>query len=264
MKPVVLLALAATLLGAQDIQKRGRQVIDEAIAALGGAKFLAVKNRVETGRAYSFYNRELSGLSVATFYTRYLDLPPGEAAKKVGEQQRQAFGKDEFYHVTLRDEGGWEVTYRGPTKLEQETIDRFRNSTFHNIFYILRMRLNEPGLEFDYKGNDVIENVPVTGVDVVDGDNRVVTVYFHQTTKLPVRQEWVWRDPKTRDRYVEVTRFNRYREYGGVLWPTQSSRERNGSKTFEMFAESVTFDAPLNDAVFAIPDANTRPAPVKR
>ena len=143
MKQVVLLALASLLSMGQDLQQRGRQVVDEAVAALGGPKFLAVKNRIETGRAYSFYNRELSGLSVARFYTRYLEMDPAKAGASVAEQQRQAFGKDEYYFVTLREEGGWEVTYRGPTKLEQENIDRFRNSTFHNFFYIARMRLNE-------------------------------------------------------------------------------------------------------------------------
>jgi hypothetical protein len=117
-------------------------------------------------------------------------------------------------------------------------------------------------LEFDFKGNEVVENVPVSVVDVVDSENRVVTVYFHQTTKLPVRQKWVWRDPKTRDRYVELTRFSRYREVDGTQWPFQITRERDGRKVYEMFAESVSINEGLDDNVFAIPDADTRPQPV--
>ena len=32
------------------------------------------------------------------------------------------------------------------------------------------------------------QNTPVEIVDITDADNNVVTVYFQQTTKLPVRQ----------------------------------------------------------------------------
>ena len=55
------------------MQARGKRVIDDALVALGGEKFLTVKDRVETGRAYSFYRDQLRGLANATRYTRYLD-----------------------------------------------------------------------------------------------------------------------------------------------------------------------------------------------
>ena len=50
--------------------KRAKQVIDDAIAALGGDRFLNMEDRTESGRAYSFYNDRLSGLSIAKIYTR--------------------------------------------------------------------------------------------------------------------------------------------------------------------------------------------------
>ena len=67
---------------------------------------------------------------------------------------------------------------------------------------------------FESHGSDVIENQPVDVVDITDSQNRVVRVYFHQTTKLPVQQSWVWRDPETKEREEEVTRFSRYRDDG--------------------------------------------------
>ena len=36
-------------------QERGKRAIDETLAALGGDRFLAVQDRTESGRAYSFY-----------------------------------------------------------------------------------------------------------------------------------------------------------------------------------------------------------------
>ena len=254
---LVTLLVCAGLLQAQDAQARGKQLIEETIKALGGEKFLTMQNRVETGRAYSFYNEELSGLSVAKFYTRY--IPEEKPGEKLAQQERQGFGKDEYYFVILREEGGWEVTFRGSKPLEKDQIDRHHNSVVHNIFYILRNRLKEPGLIFESRGGDVMDNMAVNLVDVIDSQNRVVTVYIQQATKLPVRQDWVWRDPQTRERNVEVTRFSRYREIDGVQWPYQMHRERNGQKTYEMFADSVAINQPLDDAVFAVPDASTRP-----
>jgi hypothetical protein len=258
MKQLVMgLLAAAALTSAQDIQVRGKQIIDETIQALGGDKFLNVQNRVETGRAYSFYNSELSGLSVAKFYTRY--VPEEKPGAKLAQQERQAFGKDEYYFVVLREEGAWEVTYRGPKPLEPDQIRRHHDSVTHNIFYILRNRLKEPGLVFESRGTDVIDNMAVNLVDVIDVENRVVTVAIHTITKLPVRQDWVWRDPVTRERNDEVTRFSRYREVAGTQWPFQMHRERNGQKTYEMFADTVTINQNLEDDLFAIPDDSTRP-----
>src|SRR5678815_2971505 len=53
------------------INQGGRRVVNEALAALGGKAFLAMEDRVETGRAYSFFREELQGLDRATVYTRY-------------------------------------------------------------------------------------------------------------------------------------------------------------------------------------------------
>lgn len=259
MKPLAFLFLAGALAFGQDMQVRGKQIVDDAIAALGGEKFLNVSTRVETGRAYSFYQSRLSGLSVARFYTRYVPVDPSKSGTEIAQQEYQAYGKNEDFFVLFRDEGAWEVTYRGPTELEDEQIARHRDSTMHNIFYILRTRLKEPGLVFESRGGDVLDNVPVNVVDVIDSTNRVVTVYFHPTTKLPVSQSWIWRDPKTRERNEEVTRFSRYRQVDGTMWPFQVNRERNKQKVYEMFAESVIVNQPIDDKYFEKPTPSTRP-----
>src|SRR5437667_300932 len=46
-------------------QERGKRVVDEALRALGGEAYLHMEDRIEMGRAYSFYREQLSGLSVA-------------------------------------------------------------------------------------------------------------------------------------------------------------------------------------------------------
>jgi hypothetical protein len=81
-----------------------------------------------------------------------------------------------------------------------------------------------------------------------------LTVYLHQSTKLPVYQSFVRRDPKTRDRFEEVTVYSKFRDVGdGVQWPLAVERKRNGEKTFEIYSESTTINNGLSDQLFTLP-----------
>ena len=252
-RPTIALLLLAAFSAAQTpANVRGTKVIDDAIAALGGDKFLQVQDRIETGRAYSFYRDNLSALSVAKIYTRYLTVNPTQSAHELGQRERQSFGKNEDSAVVLREDGGANITYRGPKPLPVEEFERYRESTLHNIFYIFRQRLHEPGMDFEFVGSDVVDRVPVDIVDVIDAGNFTVRVFIHQTTKLPVKQSFSRLDPKTRDRDDEVTRFDRYRDNQGIQWPQQITRERNGDKIYQIFAESVSFNQDLTDDLFTI------------
>lgn len=250
--PAVL--IFASLGSAESTAERGKRVVDAAVAALGGPNFLSMRDRVEAGRVYSFYREELSGLSRAKVYTRYLIRPEPPVPGFLGVREREAFGKDEYEAVLFADGKGYQVTFRGARPLPDATLDRFKDSTLHNVFYILRMRLGEPGLTFDSRGADVWENQPVEIVDITDADNRTVTVYFNQTTKLPVRQVFYRRDPKTRDKDEETSIFAKYRDVGdGVMWPFTVERERNGEKIFEIYSDSVLINQDLKDNLFTLP-----------
>lgn len=254
--PAVALALVSSLSSAQDA--RAKQIIDDALQALGGEKFLAMTDRVEQGRSYSFYREQLAGLSRAKIYTRYLTAPNPPQPAFVGIRERQAFGKDEDVFIVFNEQGGYEITYRGAKPLPEETRERYTETLLHNVLYTLRMRLGEPGLVFEYHGSDVFENQPVNIVDLIDADNRVTRVFFLQSDKFPVRQEWERRDPKTRIRIVETTVFAKYRDIGGgVMWPWVIRRERNGDRIFEMYCDAVSINQGLTDDLFTL-DADVK------
>jgi hypothetical protein len=154
----------------------------------------------------------------------------------------------------MPDGQGWEVTFRGARPLAADRVSRYRDTTRHNIFYILRNRLKESGLIIESRGADVVANTPVEIVDITDANNETTTVYFHKSTKLPVRQSFFRRDAKTRERDEELTIFSKYRDIGGgVQWPFVVQRERNGEKIFEMYAETVTMNQGLPDPIFELP-----------
>jgi hypothetical protein len=230
--------------------QRAHKVIDDAIAALGGDKFLNMEDRVESGRAYSFYNDRLSGLSIAKIYTRYVTVAEGRTGQDLGVRERQAFGKNEDSATVFREDRAAEVNWRGAKELPADRFERYRDTTLRGIFYILRVRLHEPGLLFESRGMDVVDHLPVEVIDITDSENRVVTVYFHQSTKLPMKQKFTWRDPKTHEPSEEVTTYARYRDTSGIQWPQEISRERNGDKIYQIFAETVAFNQNLTDDLF--------------
>jgi hypothetical protein len=235
---------------AETAQQRGKRVVEEALAAVGGNAYLSMEDRVESGRAYSFYREKLEGLSIAKIYTRYLAPVPG----KPSVRERQAFGKDEYAGVLFNEQGGWEVTFRGARPLEPKRVENWRDGTLRNIFYILRQRLKEPGMDFYSRGSDLYENLPVEIVDITDADGLTVTVYFSSLTKLPVRQTLKRRNPEYKDFDTEETLFAKYRNVGnGVMWPMSIRRQRNGEKLYEMYSDSVQINKNLKDDLFTLP-----------
>ena len=245
----VLLTAPTPAPSAESHEERGKRVINEALEALGGQTFVNMEDRVETGRAYSFYREQLTGLSVARIYTRYLVPVPG----KIALRERQAFGKDQSSAVLFADDGAWEITFRGARPLDDQRYQNYQDSTLRNIFYILRQRLHEPGLQLYSQGADVFENAPVEIVDITDADGRTVTVYFSQRTKLPIRQVFKRRNPEYKDFDQEVTVFAKYRDIAGVKWPFDIRRDRNGEKIYEMYTDSVEVNKDLRDDLFSLP-----------
>ena len=168
-------------------------------------------------------------------------------------KERQVFGKKEDTSVVLTEEGGFNINWRGAKPLPAADFERYRESTLRNLFYILRQRLREPGLTFESRAAEVVDHQPVEVVDIIDSENRLVTAYFHQTTKLPVKQSFTRLDAKTRERTDEVTYYARYRGNDGIQWPQEITRERNGEKIYQIFAETVRFNQDLTDDLFTTP-----------
>jgi hypothetical protein len=246
---------AALLLRGETPEQRGKRVVDECVEALGGDRFLNMENRVESGRAYSFYREKLTGLSIATIYTHY-DSGVTDTAHQLAQRERDNYGKKEDYGTLFTGKEAWDITYRGARPLPEDRFARYLDTTLRDIFYILRIRLHEPGWIYESKGADVIENRGVEIVDLTDADNRTTTVYFDHITKLPVRQVFYRRDSVTKDKNEEVTHFTKYRDTGGVQWPFAIERDRNGEKIYEIFSTSVEVDdRKISDDLFALPSS---------
>jgi hypothetical protein len=245
------LSLAAGTLAAETTKDRGNRLIRKTIDALGGDAFRTIKTRTEIGRSYSFYRENINGLAVARIYTKYIE-PDGKTP--IYELQRQVLGKKQEEAVIFTTNDAYDVTYRGAKPLPETQIERFRETALHDVFYILRQRLNEPGLEFEGAGADVVENQPVEAIDIFDSENRQIRVWVNSDTFLPSKQRFTRWDETIKDRREEVTRYSKYREVGsGVMLPYVTERSRDNEKIFELYADKVTINDPMPDSMFELP-----------
>jgi hypothetical protein len=249
--PSVLLVIAlAAPLSAQNSDQKGREVLDKVIAALGGDKFLHMQNRVASGRIYGFFHDQLSGLDLAQIYVEYLDAAPKNG---IALRERELLGKKRDYSSLFLPTQAWDVTYRGARPIPDEDWDRYVRTTRHDILYLLRYRLNEPGMLVDYIGSDVYLSRHVEIVEITDAANLTIRLYLDHNTMLPVHQTFTWMDEKTRMRNDEATEFDKYRDAGGVMWPFSIERSRNGYKAYQQFAEKVEVNQPLPPKIFDLP-----------
>ncbi len=79
-----LLLFCAVSAAAQTAEERGKKVIDDAIAALGGQKFLTMEDRIESGRVYTFYREQISSYSIAKDLHTLYKRSPGKDRRRPG------------------------------------------------------------------------------------------------------------------------------------------------------------------------------------
>lgn len=235
----------------QDTSAKGKDFADRAIAALGGERFLNMRYRLTTGRIYSFFHDQLSGYDVAKIYTEYLPQAP---AKGLGVQEREVLGKKQDYSYLFLPDQGWDITFRGARPIDDERWDRYTRSTENDVLYILKVRAKEPGMQFDYIGSDTYLGTHVEVIEMTDTRNQTVRVFLDHNTLLPIHQTFAWLDPETKYRNDESADYGKYRDIGGgVMWPFSIERQRNGYKSYQMFAATVQADQPLPPKTFELP-----------
>ena len=252
-KSILLTILAVTALESQTAAppNKAKDVVDQCVKALGGERFLNMHTRHEAGRIYAFFHDQMSGFDVANIYTQYRD---DKDLKGVQVRERQVLGKKQDYSYLYLADQAFDITFRGARPIDDERWQRYARSTTNDILYWLRYRYNEPGMQYDYIGNQVLITNHVDVVDITDANDKTIRVYFDYNTKLPVRESFTWLDTETRERNDEVTDYDKWRDAGdGIMWPFTIERARNGYKFYQIFANKVEINAELPDGIFDLP-----------
>ena len=144
--PVLLLvSWTFCLLSAEELKdpgKRGRQALAQAIEAMGGMKYLAVKTEYVKGRDFFFKKDRRSGLVPFQSWTNYQD--PVRFRHQIFKGKRQTLT---VYNLEL-DKAWIQEGFDSIEEMPRDRMERFKTSVKQDLHYLLRTRLNEEGLSF--------------------------------------------------------------------------------------------------------------------
>src|ERR1700730_5080368 len=218
---------------------RAKQLLQQAVDALGGTAYQNVRDVTCTGRLSQFgHSGELNG------FERFMDyaVPPDKDRTENLPQRNiiQVFNGDK----------GWTLDRGGVSEAAATDIAHFQEDSQKDLDNILRHRIHEPGMIFRYGGPDIVDLQEADWVEMVDSDNRTVRLALARATHLPIRKVVETRDPSTRMKTEEIEYYSNYHPVDGVQTAFQITRDRNGLKVYQVFFDACHYNTSVADSLF--------------
>jgi hypothetical protein len=223
----------------QENVNKARALLDLAIQNLGGQAYLAVHDKEEQGRTYTFYHGRPTSNGV--MYWRFVEYPDKERVELT--QQR------DIAEVFDGDNGS-EVTYKGPRAIEKKDMDDYVRRRHFSLETILRTWINDPGVALFFDGTALAGNLAAEKVTLINAKNEAVSLYFDIDTHLPIMKSYTWRDPADHEKNTEEETYNGYRAVQGINTAFGFTRYFNGDMQAERFMNSASYNQNLNPAMF--------------
>src|SRR5438477_1271439 len=225
--------------GAQENNAKAKQLIDQAIQALGGQAYLNVQDMTQQGRTYSFHRNEAT--SAGVLFWRFVKFP---------DKERVEMTKQRDVAYVYNGDRGYETTFKGTAALDPKLLDDFLRRRAHSVDWVLRRWINEPGVALFYDGPAVAADKPADQVSILNTKNDGVTLYFDSITHLPIKRTFIWRDPTDNLRNTEEEIYDGYRPTEGIMTPYSITRFYNGEMSNQRFLNTVTYNNNLNESMF--------------
>jgi hypothetical protein len=228
------------LMPAQSAAK-AKELLQQAIEALGGAAYLNVHDLTCTGRLSLFgHSGELNGFAHFIDYT--VPIPPLR-------DRTENLPKRNIIEVYNGDKG-WDLDRGGVTEARASDLSRYQEDMKKDIDNILRHRTHEPDMIFRYGGPDVVDLKEADWVELVDSDNRTIRIAIARSSHLPIRKVVDTRNANTRMRTEEIEYYSNYHPFSGIETSFQITRERNGIKIYQVFFDKCEYNTNLSDSLF--------------
>jgi hypothetical protein len=258
-----ILSLYPAVLAAQDPRElmpaaseaKARELLDQAITALGGPAYLNARDMDCKG---TFSQFESSGAIGGTVQTHILKQFPD---KYRVELESKTF-ITEIYGIPVNKKGnhvidvysgdhGWMLnTGQGISELDPEALADYQDQLKTDINVILRSRLHEDGMTLRYGGSDIVDVRQVDWVELTDRDRRLIRMTVDKKTHLPARVSVTTRDPQTGERKETAHVYSNYQMIDGIVTPMQSSVFVNDRQVSQLFYTSCHNNTGLSPDLF--------------
>jgi len=218
---------------------KAKQILQQAIAGLGGPAYLNVKDITVEAKLGQFdHSGQLRG------YAKIIDIaiPPDK-------DRTENLPKRNIIEVRNGDKG-WDLDRGGVSEATITDVATSQEDTKKDIDNILRHRIHEPGMIFRYGGLDVVDYEESDWVELVDSENRTFRIAISRSSHLPIRKVVDTRDANTRMRSEEIEYYSNYHPINGIQSPFQITRERNGIKIYQVFFDKFEYNTGVSPELF--------------
>jgi hypothetical protein len=224
--------------------QQARQVVDQAIAALGGERYLQARYRSGEGYIYSFNSSgELNG--GGTRFWAWYRFPADE---------RIELTKDRNVIYIYAGGQGWEITYKGVAPVLRRALSEYQNAAAHSLDVILKTWASDPNTLILDQGQNNFDQAPVESILFTTQSGESATVDFSLRTHLPLRVRWPRVDTDTGGHYEQSVVYGNWSDIGGIeaafsqdeFQGPQKLEQRNYTKlSFAAFPDSLFTPKPL-------------------
>jgi hypothetical protein len=228
---------------------KGRALIDAMVKALGGDAWLNREDWIFHGREATFYKGQPHE-GAPEFEEYYRGNPFGERVVIIS-----SYGV--FISTDHRDlaevwtkDDGFEVSYKGVKELPAKQVEDYQRRRRHSLEVVVEEWLKQPGVLVTYEGSGMVERRLADQVSVLTASNDAVMLELDETTHLPLRISFEWRDPVYNDLNKEQLEFDDYHEVQGIMTAFAITRLRNGEMTGQRFLTKASYNAKLPADLF--------------
>jgi hypothetical protein len=238
--------------GQTDTQ-RGRALIDQMVAALGGQAWLNRTSVQMEGRGSAFFHGEPNPYIIEYRETDRFAASGQPAAERVGFLTDRGMimpGKKIDVVQIWRDGHGYEITFKGKTDLPKEQVDDYYRRRAHSVEEVVHSWINAPGVMIIAEGSGMVGRRLVDKVTVLSANNDAVTLELDANTHLPVRRTFQWRNPQFKDYDEEVEEYDDYHTIQGLPTPMTITRYHNGDMSGQRYLTKVIYNVPVDASMF--------------
>jgi hypothetical protein len=237
----------------QTPEQRGRILLDQMIAALGGDAWLNRTTIQLDGHTSSFFQgRPNPGV---TDYHEVRRLPASGApeADRVGFLTERGMimpGKKIDVVQIWTGGHGYEITYKGQTELPREQVEDYYRRRAHSIEDVVHTWIHAPGVVILSEGTSQVERRQTDKVTILSANNDAVTLELDARTHLPLRRTFQWRNEKFKDLDDETEEYDDYHTYQGLPTAMLITRYHNGDMTNQRYLTKVVYNAAIPASTF--------------
>lgn len=222
-------------------QGKGRALLKEMVQALGGKKWLDMKNEYNEGRVAGFFQgRPDDNLQLYFDWREPLGPEREELTKK-----RDVV---ELYH----GDSCTEVDYKGAHPEMKKICESYQRRRKHSIEYAVRVWLKEPGTVVMYDGQKLVQDHLADQVTLLNADNDSITILLDDDSHLPMEVRYEWRDPVYHDMDKDVVQFSDYHSIDGIETPFTITYIHNGQMMEQRYLFYAAYNVQLPPDGFSV------------